>query len=303
AGSCTGVGSADVVKCGGPFLRADAGLSSNPAAHWDVPNPVTDGTADQHIYDPNWLWNSGPVRLGGPMTVEWWASCAACGGGVSADWTIRVWADGVKKFEQRINANPALPNVPAKLSSTLWLPEIIATNKVVLQIDPVFVDSQNGTHIFYDSQMQCPGATDNAPCDSKVTMPVLAPGDPVPTPSVAPTPNGTPAPPPLGTPRFFNYAAPNGMGTSAGEPSIGINWQTGKVFILSSFQALRVTFDDCPSPAKALWEDKSPRGVVSLDPIMFTDHMRAPGDNTPDRTFVSQLTGQDSITFFTDDDG
>jgi hypothetical protein len=31
--------------------------------------------------------------------------------------------------------------------------------------------------------------------------------------------------------------------------------------------------------------------------------MRAPGSTVPDRTFVSQLTGQDSITFFTDDDG
>lgn len=114
----------------------------------------------------------------------------------------------------------------------------------------------------------------------------------------------TPAPQATGTgPRFNNFPAPNGFGSRAGEPSIGTNWQTGKAFFLAGFQALRITFDDSVSPAKALWEDKSPPSATSLDPIMFTDHMRAAGDNTPDRTFVSQLTGQDSITFFTDDDG
>ena len=64
-----------------------------------------------------------------------------------------------------------------------------------------------------------------------------------------------PPPPPPPTPatgiapRFHVFPAPNGLGGSAGEPSIGVNWQTGKVFLLAGFQVLRVTFDDCPSPA------------------------------------------------------
>lgn len=30
-----------------------------------------------------------------------------------------------------------------------------------------------------------------------------------------------------GAPRFQVYPAPNGLGTDAGEPSIGVNWSTG----------------------------------------------------------------------------
>src|SRR5712664_2026690 len=75
----------------------------------------------------------------------------------------------------------------------------------------------------------------------------------------------------LGDARFQNYAAPNGLGTTAGEPSIGVDWPTGKAFISSNLQTLRVSFDDCSSPAKATWEDKSaPTSATSLDPILFT---------------------------------
>src|SRR5437588_636149 len=110
-------------------------------------------------------------------------------------------------------------------------------------------------------------------------------------------------PPPAtvaGVPRYQNYPAPNGLGTTAGEPSIGVDWATGKVFISSNLQTLRVTFDDCSAPAKTTWEDKSaPSSATSLDNILFTDH----NGLAKDRTFVSQLTGQDSLTSFTDDDG
>jgi len=120
--------------------------------------------------------------------------------------------------------------------------------------------------------------------------------------TVVPGAPAFPTPPPTvaGVPRYQNYPAPNGLGTTAGEPSIGVDWATGKVFISSGLQALRVTFDDCSSPAKATWEDKSaPTSQTSLDNILFTDH----NGLAKDRTFVSQLTGQDSLTSFTDDDG
>ncbi|MDQ6908380.1 MAG: glycoside hydrolase, partial [Chloroflexota bacterium] len=117
-----------------------------------------------------------------------------------------------------------------------------------------------------------------------------------------PTPTATPGSG-AGTPRFQNYIPPSTSSFNGGEPSIGSNWQTGKVMYLARFSAIRVGFDDCSSPARDTWTDASPPAAVSLDPILFTDHMRAPGNNAPNRTFVSQLTGQDSVTFFTDNDG
>ncbi len=248
--SCTGDGAVDTTGCGGPFLRDSAVLDSGPAARWYVTNPVLSGTTARSIYDPNWIWNSGPTRLGGYMDLQWWASCAACGPAFSADWRIRLWADGVKVFEQRITATPSLPNVAQKLSATLFLPEIVANNDIVLHIDPVYIDSQNATQIYYDSQSPCPTALGSESCDSKVTMPVLAAGDPVPTPSVEPTPPISTAVPPT----YDNFAPPSTLGQRAGEPTIGLNWSTGKAMFIAGLQTLRVTFnDDTVSPITATW--------------------------------------------------
>lgn len=87
----------------------------------------------------------------------------------------------------------------------------------------------------------------------------------------------------------------------AGEPSIGVDWKTGKAFIEAGNHTLRVTFNDTVKPASAFWEDKrSPFARVSLDPIMFTDDGHFGGTN---RTFSSQLNGATSELSFTDDDG
>ncbi len=141
-----------------------------------------------------------------------------------------------------------------------------------------------------------------------------------PRPTVAPPP-----PPPPGAPAFVNYPAPDSCPVtlpptppppgclqpaagstsasehSAGEPSIGVNWSTGKVFIEAGNHTLRVTFNDAFKPATATWEDKrSPFARVSLDPILFTDDGHFGG---PNRTFSSQLAGATSELSFTDDDG
>jgi VCBS repeat-containing protein len=132
-----------------------------------------------------------------------------------------------------------------------------------------------------------------------------------------------------GTPRFDILTAPPGLGDGWGEPSIGVNWQSERIFsnsagpvgnggTLMSFggfggganitnigaAALRVTCSDCPSPAAAVWEKTasliaagSPR--VYGDPILYTDHDTG-------RTFISQLLGLTPLssgTDFTDDDG
>jgi len=118
--------------------------------------------------------------------------------------------------------------------------------------------------------------------------------------TVKPAATPTPTPPPVSTEsqaRYFNYHAPEGLGTSAGEPSIGVNPKTGKVFFESNTQTLRVTFDDTASPARTNWEDKSaPNAVTSLDPILFTDQRTG-------RTFTSQLAGATSLMSFSDTDG
>ena len=116
-----------------------------------------------------------------------------------------------------------------------------------------------------------------------------------PAPTPTPTPQPTAGP---GIPRFQNYTPPSTAVYNGGEPSIGTNWMTGNAMYLASFAALRISFDDCPSPARDIWTNTNALGVASLDPILFTDHM-----NGAHRTFVSQLTGQDSQTTFTDDDG
>ncbi len=118
-----------------------------------------------------------------------------------------------------------------------------------------------------------------------------------------------PADPAPGTdtpPGFTTYAAPAGLpdADNAGEPSIGSSWKSGATMYQAYTSTLKAEFDDSVSPAKATWSDVSANaanGCVSgstrsLDPILFTDHATG-------RTFESQLTGVDSATCYTDDDG
>jgi hypothetical protein len=130
-----------------------------------------------------------------------------------------------------------------------------------------------------------------------------------------------PPPPSPGAPSFVIYPAPPdcvapstppsciqpSLGSTtagehgAGEPSIGVDWNTGRSFIEAGNHTLRVTFNDSVTPATSLWEDKrSPFARVSLDPILFTDDSHMGGTN---RTFSSQLNGVTSELSFTDDDG
>lgn len=88
------------------------------------------------------------------------------------------------------------------------------------------------------------------------------------------------------------------MGNDAGEPSIGVNWNTGNIFFQSFASTLRVTFDDSVAPATAKWVSAGvgPQAFFNLDPILFTD--RDSG-----RTFAGGLDGACSILAYTDDDG
>ena len=140
--------------------------------------------------------------------------------------------------------------------------------------------------------------------------------------TTAPRPTSPLPPPPApGAPTFINYPAPNDCsGTQqppsciqpsadsstagthgAGEPSIGVDWNTQRVFFQAGNHTLRVTYDDSVKPASAFWEDKrSPFARVSLDPIGFVDDGHFGG---PNRVFTSQLNGVTSELSFTDSDG
>lgn len=107
-------------------------------------------------------------------------------------------------------------------------------------------------------------------------------------------------------PAYDTFAAPSSFNDAndAGEPSIGDNWNTGTTMYQAGLSTYSVTWDDATTPATPHWSDVSasadngcPQGsTVSLDPILFTDHATG-------RTFESQLTGVDSFTCWTDDDG
>jgi hypothetical protein len=102
-----------------------------------------------------------------------------------------------------------------------------------------------------------------------------------------------------GTFGFQIYHPPASLGgTGATEPSIGVDRVTNTTMYLAGLQTFAVTFDNSATPAKATWKDVSftTTSQQTLDPILFTD-----GD--VGRTFVSQLTGVDSLSAYTDDDG
>ena len=120
------------------------------------------------------------------------------------------------------------------------------------------------------------------------------------------TPPPAPAPGTGSGAGFDTFAAPSSFtdANNAGEPSIGDNWKTDTTMYQSSLSTYSVTWDDSTTPATPHWSDVSanagngcPQGsTISLDPILFTDHATG-------RTFESQLTGVDSATCWTDDDG
>src|SRR5882762_3592083 len=217
----------------------------------------------------------------------------------------------------------------AKLTIAYTWTSTVPTDLDIFAISPGGADHGPGSP---DDTSTGPGAE-----DLTVTDPVdgvwhirsaasLAPGPTsahaVATLTTAARPATPPPPPPApGSPTCINYPAPEdctppntppgciqpttGSSTAsthgAGEPSIGVDWSTGKTFIEAGNHTLRVTFNDAVKPVTTTWEDqRSPFARVSLDPILFTDDGHFGGT---DRTFSSQLNGVTSELSYTDDDG
>lgn len=111
----------------------------------------------------------------------------------------------------------------------------------------------------------------------------------------------TPANPPQAkfkAPAYQNLKPPAGLGDNAGEPSIGVNFNTGSVMNLALLDTLQLTLDTSTSPATPSWtlRNNTISNTTTLDPILFTDHVTG-------RTFVSQLSGTTSLMTYTDNDG
>lgn len=200
-GGCTGDGATDVVACNGPFLRTEEKrvLSPQTAASWKVPDPLLSDTDARSTIDPNWIWviedpataGDEMMTLSGPMTINWWTSCAICS--IAAEWRITLYADNTNVFEQRLSGLGEVSSTTRKLAATVEIPYAQATDAFVLKIDPLYFDVQPATSIYYDSANQCPAAHSGGPaepCDSLVVMPVVS-NDFVP-----PTPPATDGPPP-----------------------------------------------------------------------------------------------------------
>lgn len=94
---------------------------------------------------------------------------------------------------------------------------------------------------------------------------------------------------------YDTFAAPGGFGKSAGEPSIGVNWKSGAVFLQSSTETAKVVFD---AAGEATWSR-----VTSHTNLGLSFDPDAASDNSTGRLFVSQLILVGSLMAYTDDDG
>jgi len=216
------------------------------------------------------------------LTVGWTNSGATLTGGTDSDFDVYVYSGDFATGTQRASA------------ATIDNPEVTT------------FDVSSGSYTIYVEAFDVsPTVTFNA----SVTL-INASQTTTPWPTARPNPAF-----PAGTPRFHNFHAPAGVAEDAGEPSIGVNWNSEKVFggkgnggTVTYFGGflpymLRTTFDDRTSPATATWE-QAPLTVANAprlygDPILFTDSRTG-------RTFVSQelgLTPLGSTMEWTDNDG
>jgi hypothetical protein len=105
-----------------------------------------------------------------------------------------------------------------------------------------------------------------------------------------------------GTPVFDLYAAPSSLRSSggAGEPSIGIPWDSNHAFYQAFSSTYKVVFDDARltdgRPA-AEWTDVSPVFTrTNVDPMLLADHVS-------NRVWAGGLEGACSLMGMSDDDG
>jgi hypothetical protein len=266
-------GTAPVIQTGPPSL-ANADYVGNPLAiYWS--GPYSGNLAG--TLDFKWYWsttNPETIGIGGAIQVSIFAD---------PDYT----ADRAQP--QRLIGRAIVPLTGIGPTPTL-IESLVPVNgsvssTLLIQVIPQFIDSGHGLAALYNST--------TTPSSFVLT-----------TAQRTPFPAATPA---SGQPPRFSLFTPSaaqlatGLGTDAGEPSIGANWITGNVLFQSFLTTFRVSFDDsCPTSPTSTWVAKqSPiTGTESMDPILWTD-------SKVGRTIVSQLilASTESLSAITDNDG
>ena len=111
-----------------------------------------------------------------------------------------------------------------------------------------------------------------------------------------------------GTPTFVSSAAPEGFDwlkattlyedqDSAGEPSIGVNWKTGKAMFMAGSSEYSLTFDNGATPPTVTWADASvPGSPPNIDPMLTVEP-------TTGTVVAGGDTGACSAMFTSTDDG
>ena len=178
---CSGQGALDVALdiCDGPFLKPDPELDLAPAASFGPLLGEVRGGTERNPQDASWTWFlDKPVTIGGPFRAEFWASCSTCEAPFPAEWDLFIWANGELVFEEGpIPGVLFAPQVTTLTSIDTVIPEIRASERITVQINPHWIDMQNA-FIHYDSQLPCPGAASTAACDSFLSVEDLGAGGP-----------------------------------------------------------------------------------------------------------------------------
>jgi hypothetical protein len=106
----------------------------------------------------------------------------------------------------------------------------------------------------------------------------------------------------FGLPRFHPYYLPEDLPSAhgAGEPTIGIPWNTDHVFFQAFAKTHRAAFDDAElvdGAAAVEWTDVSPTFTpINVDPMVHADYQSG-------RIFAGGLAGPCSLMGISDDDG
>src|SRR5260221_6024229 len=264
-------GTAPVTQTGSPFTAED--YVGNPlGVYW---SGNFSGSVSG-VLDLQWYWstpNAETVALGGAVQVSVFAD---------PDYTADRSQPG-RLIGRAIVPLTGISAAPTLISSQIPVSGSVA-HTLLIQAVPQFVDSGEGIFVHYNATLTPSSFTFHS-APQRVPFPAAPLGT-----GVAPRYS-------VFTPSGAQLAS--GVGTDAGEPSIGVNTTSGNVFFESYATTLRVHFDDsCPTSPVATWAVKeSPNtSQTSFDPILYTD--QATG-----RTFVSQLLLAGSAMAFTDDDG
>ena len=267
--------------------------------------PVTGSVSAIEGVSVSWvgtLTGTPPAANGEPSCVDSVGTVGNCDtytltvNGNPADWTgkrIRVrltWLLPANDYDMVVrketNGVPGLQGdgvaPPATLDDTIGT----SGNGTNTEEEVVISPADTGTGIYYIRSVYFAAA---------------GPGDPYQGTASVFSPGGVPAASSCAVPTFDEYRPPSNIVgyNSAGEPSIGANWNTGNTMFQAYTDTIRYSFIDQTSPATVNY--RSSRGLnqlISLDPIMFTDPITG-------RTIAGQLiaAGGSQLTAISDDDG